>query len=276
MDFAGQTAVIVTMHGKEELIEVGLSGLGLRFLPKPEVDTDRFGTFGGEVPRAGSQRDALLAKARAGLAAVPEAHFALASEGAFGPHPAYPFAAGGREMVVLLCRSSGLWVIGEDLTLDANFAHREIGAMAEAHKFARQIGYPDHGLLIAPAGEGRPFLKDILDPDAFDAMVGDLLAAHGSVHLRTDMRAHRNPTRRRAIMRAVADLAQRLEQRCPACGFPDWRGTPRAGRRCAWCDMATFDLGDHLYHCRRCGLERVEPIDPELKADPAHCPTCNP
>ncbi len=276
MDIAGRAAVIVTMHGKEDLIEAGLAGTGMRFLPPPEIDTDRFGTFSGEIPRAGSQHDALLAKARAGLDAVADADFALASEGAFGPHPAYGFVPGGREMVVLLCRASDLHVIGEDLTLDTNFASREARTFAEAREFADRIGFPDHGLLLAPPGDAGHFTKDMEGFEALDAAVAALLAAHGCLHLRTDMRAHRNPTRRRSIARAAADLALRLDQRCPDCAFPDWRGVLRPGRPCGWCGTATFDSVDRLYRCRSCGLERIEAIDPDRKADPAHCPSCNP
>ena len=276
MDIAGRTAVIVTMHRKESVIEAGLAGLGLRFLPPPLIDTDGFGTFSGEIPRAGSQRDALLAKAGAGLDAVAGADFALASEGAFGPHPAYGFVPGGRELVVLLDRSSGQHVIGEDLTLDTNFASREARTMAEAQAFAERIGFPDHGLLLAPPGGEGPFTKDIGDVAKLDAAVTALLAEHGSVHLRTDMRAHRNPTRRRSNARAVADLALRLNQRCPSCGFPDWRGIVRAGRRCDWCGTETLDSADRLYRCRSCGFELVEAIDPGRMADPVHCPSCNP
>lgn len=276
MDIAGRTAVIVTMHGKEDLIAAGLAESGLRFLSPPEIDTDRFGTFSGEIPRAGSQLNALLTKARAGLDAAPRADFALASEGAFGPHPAYGFVPGGREMVVLLCRASGLHVIGEDLTLETNFASCDARTAAEARAFAEGIGFPEHGLLLAPPGGTGPIIKDIEGLDALGATAAPLLAEHGAMHLRTDMRAHRNPTRRRSIARAVADLAHRLGQRCPDCAFPDWRGVPRAGRPCSWCGTATLDSVDRLYHCRKCGLERVEPIDPDRTADPAHCPVCNP
>lgn len=276
MDIAGRTAVIVTMHDKESVIEAGLAGLGLRFLPPPKIDTDGFGTFSGEIPRTGSQRDALLAKAGAGLDAVAAADFALASEGAFGPHPVYGFVPGGRELVVLLDRTSGQHVIGEDLTLDTNFASCDVRSLSEAQDFAQRIGFPDHGLLLAPPGGGGPFLKDVRDGAAFDTTIAALLAAHGGVHLRTDMRAHRNPTRRASIARAVADLALRLDQRCPDCGFPDWRGVLRAGRRCGWCGTETQDSADRLYRCRSCGLERVEPIDPGRMADPVHCPSCNP
>ena len=276
MDMAGRRAVVVTMHGKADLIEGGLAGTGLHFLPSPEIDTDRFGTFSGEVARAGSQYDALLAKARAGLEAVPHADFALASEGAFGPHPAYGFVPGGREMVVLLDRSSGQHVIGEDLTLDTNFASREARTIDEAHAFAERIGFPDHGVLLSPPGRNVRFLKDIRELAALDTAVAALLGEHDSVHLRTDMRAHRNPTRRRSIARAVADLALRLNQRCPSCGVPDWRAIVRAGRRCDWCGTETLDSADRLYRCRSCGFELVEAIDPGRMADPVHCPSCNP
>ncbi len=236
MDIAGRTAVIVTMHGKEDLIAAGLAESGLRFLSPPEIDTDRFGTFSGEIPRAGSQLNALLTKAREGLDAVPHADFALASEGAFGPHPAYGFVPGGREMVVLLCRASGLHVIGEDLTLETNFASCDARTAAEARAFAEGIGFPEHGLLLAPPGGTGPIIKDIEGLDALGATAAPLLAEHGAMHLRTDMRAHRNPTRRRSIARAVADLAHRLGQRCPDCAL--------AGRSKGWPALQLVRDGD--------------------------------
>lgn len=91
----GKTAVVATMHGKERVIIPTLAPLGLAFLPRPPIDTDRFGTFTRDIRRAGSQKEALAAKARAGLAAAPEADYAVASEGALArpakSHPQHRF-----------------------------------------------------------------------------------------------------------------------------------------------------------------------------------------
>ncbi|MBL7537713.1 hypothetical protein INQ15_25330, partial [Escherichia coli] len=72
------------------------------------IDTDRFGTFSRDVERTGSQLDAARAKIAAAFAEAPDAQFALASEGSFGPHPYIPFAPLAREIVVLADRARGI------------------------------------------------------------------------------------------------------------------------------------------------------------------------
>lgn len=88
--WAGRQAVIGTMHGKEAVIGPRLSALGLTSLVPENFDTDRFGTFTGEVKRVGTQLEAARQKARAAMAATG-APIGVASEGSFGPHPAIPF-----------------------------------------------------------------------------------------------------------------------------------------------------------------------------------------
>ena len=66
-ELEGKAAVVATMHGKGRVIEPAFAPLGLRFLAAPSIDTDCYGTFTRDIGRAGSQRDALLAKAQAGL-----------------------------------------------------------------------------------------------------------------------------------------------------------------------------------------------------------------
>jgi hypothetical protein len=82
-------------HGKEAAIGPALAASpGLRVVVAAEVDTDRLGTFTGEVERPGPPRETALMKARLGQRAtgLPRA---LASEGAFGAHPhTFPTAAG--------------------------------------------------------------------------------------------------------------------------------------------------------------------------------------
>lgn len=103
----GTLAVIATMHGKEPVIAEALAPLALAYAAPPAgFDTDRFGTFTRDVARAGGQLDAARAKANAALAANPQARVAIASEGAFGPHPELPLLPGGHELVLLLDRAT--------------------------------------------------------------------------------------------------------------------------------------------------------------------------
>ena len=66
--YAGQRCVLATMHGKETAIAPVLLGrLGLVVTTAPNIDTDALGTFTGEIPRAGTIREAAVAKARLGM-----------------------------------------------------------------------------------------------------------------------------------------------------------------------------------------------------------------
>lgn len=273
---AGRRAVVATMHGKARVIEPPLADLGLAFLPVPPLDTDRFGTFTRDVARAGSQHDALLAKAQAALALVPEADFAVASEGAFGPHPQIPFLPSGYEMVALVERASGRAVVGRDLTTHTNFAQTEVRNADDIARFAAQIGFPDQAVVVMHGSDGPVVAKGIADAAALDAAVAPLLAAAGCAWLETDMRAHRNPVRMRAIAVATTDLVRRLLARCPQCGYPDW--TPRylPGRPCAACGDPTIEAWVETCRCAGCGHLSARCIDPDRRAEPGHCATCNP
>ena len=57
--YAGRSAVLATMHRKEEAIVPALqSTVGLLVAPAPGLDTDQLGTFTGEISRAGTMLDA--------------------------------------------------------------------------------------------------------------------------------------------------------------------------------------------------------------------------
>ncbi|HEU4952564.1 MAG TPA: DUF6671 family protein [Holophagaceae bacterium] len=93
--------------------------------------------------------------------------------------------------------------------------------------------------------------------------------------LQAELRAHLNPDRMAAVAAAAADLARRLATPCPACRAPGFGPeAPVAGRPCHACGGPTalpLILRDA---CPACGHEGLRPL--ALKADPRHCPECNP
>ncbi|NHB77752.1 hypothetical protein [Rhodobacter calidifons] len=62
MSLPGRVA-LGTMHGKAAAIAPPLARLGIAVVVPEGLDTDRFGTFTGEVPRAGGMVEAARAKA---------------------------------------------------------------------------------------------------------------------------------------------------------------------------------------------------------------------
>ena len=274
-DLDGKAAIVATMHGKERVIEPAFTALGLRFLTAPSIDTDRFGTFTRDVDRAGSQRDALLAKAQAGLDLSPDAAFALASEGAFGPHPHIPFVPSGFEMVALLERKTGEAVIGRHLATSTNFMQAEARSWEDVETFAEAIGFPGHAIVVMTSKDGPILAKGMTDGGELRSICGSSLDARGSVWLEADMRAHLDPTRMEAVA-AAADLVRRLQARCPICAYPDWTAQVRDGRPCAWCDGPTVEAWMEEYLCEDCGHRAEHCIEPERKGRPDHCNYCNP
>lgn len=269
--------MIATCHGKDAVIAPALAALGLAWQPLPPAfDSDAFGTFTRERPRAGTQHDAARAKAAAALALVPGARIAIASEGAFGPDPAFPLAPLGQELVLLIDRATGLELLGQDRSHDTNFAQARVETLSAAQGFAEAIGFPGHGVILMPPAGSGPADKTLVSPEAFEAAVTSALGAWGACWLEADMRAHRNPRRMAAIARAAARLAEAAAARCPGCARPGYVAQPRPGRPCGWCGEPTLELWERVCRCEGCGHATREPIDPDRRADPGACAACNP
>ena len=272
----GKTAIVATMHGKQRVIEPVLARLGLRFLPSPTIDTDRFGTFTREITRNGSQREAVLAKAQAGLDLCPASDFAIASEGAFGPNPQMPLLPAGFEMVVLLERASGRTIVGSHLSTATTFAQCEAATLADVYAFAEKMGFPSHAIVLMAGRYGPVLAKGVTSWIALEDACRAQAISGRAIWVEADMRAHLNPTRMDAVAQAAFDLVRRLQARCPACTYPDW--TPRlvTGRPCAWCNGPTIEAWIEEYVCEACGNRVENAINPERKGDPGHCGFCNP
>ena len=87
--YAGITAVLATMHGKERVIAPAFEDvLGMRIVVPPGIDTDALGTFTGEVPRDGTMLEVAIRKARIGMKIAGHS-IGIASEGTFARHPPY-------------------------------------------------------------------------------------------------------------------------------------------------------------------------------------------
>lgn len=83
--FWGRRAVVVTKHGKERVLAPILRDRLNVHVELLLTNTDRYGTFTGEVERCGSQLDALWAKVEYGSEHTRYDSIFVASEGAFFP-----------------------------------------------------------------------------------------------------------------------------------------------------------------------------------------------
>ncbi|MEB3188553.1 MAG: DUF6671 family protein [bacterium] len=277
--WSGQTVVLGTMHGKEVAIAPAMASLGLHLVVPPGFDTDRFGTFTREIPRAGDQIEAARAKARAALD-VTGASLALASEGSFGPHPAIPWIPANREIVLLLDARDGREYRGMAVSTKTCHEHAVVHTLAEAEAFAARLDFPRHAL-VARAGtdEHAPLLaRGIARLEDLREHVSAGLRVASGVFLEVDLRAHLNPTRMAVIAEAARDLVRVLAARCPACGSPGFVAVARVpGLPCGDCGLPTRETLHEVLACEPCGASiEQRPQGASSVADPGRCDACNP
>lgn len=296
--FTGRIAVLATMHQKEQVIAPILQQeLGLEVVVPAGFNTDQFGTFTRDRTRPDSQLATARLKALAALE-ITGASLAIASEGAFSPHPDLPMLPCDRELVLLLDQVNDLEIFGTALSTQTNFQSQTIHAVEEALEFARKVGFPDHGLVVMltpePQEQGE-IIKGITDLQELTICVTQMLERSKLwspqsklwspqlpklpiVHLETDMRALYNPTRMRIIAQATQDLTNQAKSLCPACGAPGFTITARQpGLPCGWCHALTNLTLSVNYHCHKCGFTKSQMYpDGQKVADPGYCQWCNP
>lgn len=262
----------LTRHAKGPAVASALATAGYLVQPLETFDTDRLGTFTGEVERRGDMRDAALAKAQMACA-LGGSRFGLGSEGSFGGDPFLGISGWGRELLVWWDAEAGYAVEGFAQGPETNWRATEAADVEAACRFAEEAGFPAHGVIVGRPGE--PWLdKSCRTLDALVARVTQGLT-NGPVALQTDMRAHRNPTRMAMIARAAEALAARLSHACPACdarGFGPQEAVP--GALCEVCGEPTTVATAEFWRCPRCDWDEQRPLAQRAKAE--RCDRCNP
>jgi len=274
--WGGEVAALATKHGKQHQFGPPLAErVGLDVIVA-DVDTDRLGTFSGEIPRPGSPLETARHKAQWAIDHTG-ARFGLASEGCFGPHPDAPFVAIGRELALCLDARDGCEIVERMVSTDTNFQHLEVTELPVSPAFLASARFPTHALVVSPPGEMTPMFKGLQDLDAVESAVARCLSRTGRALIQTDMRAHLNPTRQRALAELAGRLASRVDHLCPACGVPGWGIVAvETGLACEWCAQPTALVACDVFGCARtaCAARTRQPRV-EL-APPGQCPACNP
>lgn len=275
--YAGCVASLLTLHGKQEVIAPRFAQrLGLRVETDRGFDTDTLGTFTREVARAGTQRDAAMAKAR--LAAERSGHaLGIGSEGSFLPGP---FGVGfwNLELVAFVDLGRDIEVVGRAFE-PARCQQAAIRTQAELARFSERAGFPSHALVLRAGDATAPvFAKGVTTwPELCDLFRIALGASPEGVWVESDLRAHLHPSRMANIARATDDLLLRLSACCPACETPGFGNVGVVGGLpCADCGSPTDQPRADLVGCVRCSLRREVPRPEPLLADPGRCAFCNP
>lgn len=267
-----------TKHGKSAAIAPPLGRIGIAVSVPEGLDTDKFGTFTGEVARLGSMLDAARAKARSACK-LTGLDVGIGSEGSYGPHPSIPILPLGREVLLLWDRTTGREIVEQVVDDQPRLASRYVADVDDLDDLIAQTDFPRTNFVVSPAGT-TDYVKGLKTLPELVAAVGQAIAqSEGRRALvQTDMRANHNPRRMHTIARAAEALAERLSRNCPRCGSYGWglveveRGLP-----CSACGMPTPLVGNEVHGCTACRhSERAARGNGLATADPRHCPHCNP
>jgi len=282
--FYNRKALLVTKHNKENVIvPLFKDGFGLDVEVATKVDTDQFGTFSGDIERPDTQYNTAKLKILKAFELYPEAEIAIASEGAFNPHPDCPFIPLNTEVVLLIDRKKQLEISGRYLSLAANVKKGTVSTMQEAWDLATIIGFPEYGVVLkAEKNENnQPYIfKDATTAGGLEAALRYFfdISSDGKIEMQTDMRAHRNPSRMENIRLATFQLIKTIQSVCGQCNTPGFdvkeviKGLP-----CSLCNAPTRSTLSYIYECKKCS-HREEKFFPNGKQqeDPGSCDWCNP
>lgn len=272
--FTGRNLIVATKHGKESVIApLFAQAFETKTTPLPDFDTDRFGTFSGEVERKGDAYETARLKIKAALKLTGET-LGIASEGSFGPHPQIGFIPADEEIVMLVDTKNNLEITASKISTSTNYAQQDCTSWDEIRNFAIQAGFPSHGLILK---KGKEIIKGIIAWEELQTGFTKLKSEFSTVSVETDMRAMLNPTRMKVIKKATELLIEKIRCACPSCGFPGFAVHERvAGLPCNGCGKPSLFSLKHIYRCEHCDFEK-EKLFPEGPAcDPMYCESCNP
>jgi len=272
--YRGQTIAVGTKHGKQHQLQSAFNDvLGAVLHTPPGLETDQFGSFSGEVPRAGTAIAAAGAKARLAMA-VSGLPYGLASEASYGPLNG---GWSGHEELLLFCdERRGIEVLEGHRTLAVPGIAQPVRDCGEVRP-ALLGGLPEQALIVRPHSGVGPVRKGITDRATLYAAVSAATAvsADGLALVEPDLRAHHNPSRRLVLARLALTLARRLATACPACAAPGFgRLDSQPGLPCRVCATPTPLVGNEIHGCAVCAHRVSRQV--RDGADPADCPFCNP
>lgn len=277
--FKGRTLIVATMHKKENVIAPILEKeLGVICKTIPNLNTDNFGTFSGEIERKDTPMATVKAKALAALEKSTET-LVLASEGSFGSHPSSPFISANEELIVLIDTKNNLEIKGWHLTTATNFNHQEINNINELMEFTERIGFPEHNVILKAKDEtgNIKIWKNFESKEELKSTAINLLKGNKSISIETDMRAMNNPTRMKAIENAVIDLVKNVKSLCPCCKTPGFSVYEVIrGLKCSLCKLPTKSVKAYIYKCKKCDYFCERTKENVIEENPTYCDYCNP
>lgn len=277
MYYKNQNVLLASKHEKEQVIALPFMTKLSCTLRVHEFDTDLFGTFTGEITRTLGPYETCLLKAKTAAKSYNYA-LAVASEGSFGPHPAFPFVPSDHELMVFIDKPRD-WVIAEQLVSQkTNYAMTTINKNTDLDAFLKRVQFPSHALIVQATSNNHVLAKGVKHLESLTHYLDLGFKTEKELLLTTDMRAMMNPTRMAVIGELADKLTQRIASLCARCGRPGFGFKATKGALlCGLCGSPTSFYEEEVWGCIGCEhLEYKMRGDGLLKASPTHCDYCNP
>lgn len=277
--FKGRNLLIATKHEKEKVIAPILEKeLGVKCFLVSDLDTDKLGTFTGEVER---KDDPITTAREKCLMAMELANcdLAIASEGSFGAHPTIFFAHADDEFLLFVDKKNDIEISARELSLETNFNGSEIKSEKELQEFAANSSFPSHGLILRKSKDDLgDIVKGITNDELLNKAFYTLISKYGAAYVETDMRAMYNPTRMKVIEKAAYKLVDKIKSLCPKCETPGFGIMDRKeGLPCQQCHFPTRSTLSYSYSCQKCSYKKEEKYpNGKQTEDPMYCDICNP
>ena len=114
--FKGRKLLIATKHEKEKVIAPILEKeLGVKCFVVKNFDTDKLGTFTGEIDRIDDPITTVRNKCIMAMELM-NCDLAIASEGSFGAHPTIYFVPADDEFLIFIDKKNGLEIIAREIS----------------------------------------------------------------------------------------------------------------------------------------------------------------
>lgn len=277
MYYQNQNVLLASKHEKEQVIAPPFMSRLLCTLRVHDFDTDEFGMFTGEIARTLSPYQTCLLKAKTAAKRYNYA-LAVASEGSFGPHPAFPFVPSAHELMVFVDRTRD-WIIAEQLVSQkTNYAMITINKNTELDAFLSRVQFPSHALIVQASSDNHVVAKGINNLEGLANQLAIGFKTEKELLVATDMRAMMNPTRMAVIGELADKLTQRIASLCAQCERPGFGFKSTQGAlACSLCASPTSFYEKEVWGCIGCEHQEYKTRrDGLLKADPTYCDYCNP
>ena len=270
--------VLATKHKKEQVIQKPFEdAFNANIFVPEDYDTDKFGTFAGEVPRLGTPYETVIKKAK-DAAIKYRFKYALASEGSFGPHPENFFIPVDIELMSFVDIENNIVVVESEITTETNYSYTDITISDDYQNFLNQVHFGTHGIIVKNSDGDVILAKGVRQHDHLSKILREEFKNAKIIRLQTDMRAMMNPSRMKAIQRLTIKLIKRIQVPCKQCGSPGFgKIDTRDNLLCRLCGTKTEKYRNKILSCVKCDYEEKHSRDDTLQqADPIHCSYCNP